>query len=156
MIPTSTTSTTRWQILETRDAARSECTRPESLQPQYQYVWSPRYIDAPVLRDENTDADGLCDDGRIYYLRDANFNVTALIDPPATPAGTLRLQPLGVLTIYDATWANIRSDSSYAAGIHTPVGGGIARRDCTTTGTAPITANLGGSPVGIPWGIERE
>ena len=28
-----------------------------------QYVWSPRYVDAAILRDENTDADGLCDAG---------------------------------------------------------------------------------------------
>ncbi len=68
-----------WQVLETRRSS-SENTGPESLQPQYQYVWSPRYIDAPVLRDENTDADGLCDDARIYYLGDANFNVTTLVD----------------------------------------------------------------------------
>ncbi len=68
-----------WQVLETRPST-TENTGPESLQPQYQYVWSPRYIDAPVLRDENTDADGLCDDGRIYYLGDANFNVTTLVD----------------------------------------------------------------------------
>ncbi len=66
-----------WQVLETRRST-SENTGPESLQPQYQYVWSQRYIDAPVLRDENTDADGLCDDDRVYYLGDANFNVTTL------------------------------------------------------------------------------
>ena len=35
-----------WQVLETRESA-SENTGPESLQPQYQYVWSQRYIDAP-------------------------------------------------------------------------------------------------------------
>ncbi len=51
-----------WQILETR-LSESENTAPDSLQPEYQYVWSLRYIDAPVLRDENTDADDLCDDG---------------------------------------------------------------------------------------------
>ena len=46
-----------WQVLETRESA-SENTGPESLQPKYQYVWSQRYIDAAVLRDENTDTDG--------------------------------------------------------------------------------------------------
>ena len=43
-------------------------------------VWSQRHIDAPVLRDENTDADGTCDNDRIYYFGDATFNVTTLID----------------------------------------------------------------------------
>ena len=68
-----------WQVLETRDTT-TESDQPENLQPDWQYVWSPRYIDAPVLRDRNTDSDGLCDDERIYYLGDANFNVTTLVD----------------------------------------------------------------------------
>ena len=68
-----------WQVLETRDTT-TESDQPENLQPDWQYVWSPRYIDAPVLRDKNTDADGLCDDERLYYLGDANFNVTTLVD----------------------------------------------------------------------------
>jgi len=66
-----------WQTLETR-RSESENTGPESLQPEYQYVWRARYIDAPVLRDKNTDTDGLCDDERLYYLTDANMNVTCL------------------------------------------------------------------------------
>ena len=68
-----------WQVLETRDTM-TESDQPENLQPDWQYIWSPRYIDAPILRDKNTDADGLCDDERIYYLGDANFNVTTLVD----------------------------------------------------------------------------
>ncbi len=103
-----------WQVLETRRSA-SENTGPESLQPQYQYVWSPRYIDAPVLRDENTDADGLCDDVRIYYLGDANFNVTTLVDTAGDALERYVYSPYGVLAIYDATWSNLRSASSYAA-----------------------------------------
>ena len=102
-----------WQELESR-LSTSENTGPESLQPQYQYVWSPRYIDAPVLRDENTDADGLCDDERIYYLGDANFNVTTLVNTGGDALERYVYSPYGVLTIYDATWANIRSSSSYA------------------------------------------
>jgi len=50
-----------WHILETRDAD-AEADEPEGEQPKYQYVWSNRYIDAAVLRDENTDTDGQCDD----------------------------------------------------------------------------------------------
>jgi RHS repeat-associated protein len=84
------------------------------LQPTYQYVWSRRYIDAPVLRDKNTDADGLCDDERIYYLGDANFNVTTLVNTGGDAIERYVYTPYGVLTVYDATWANIRSTSSYA------------------------------------------
>jgi len=36
-----------WQILVPRKAT-SENTAPETLKPEFQYVWSPRYIDAPA------------------------------------------------------------------------------------------------------------
>ena len=42
---------------------------------QYQYVWSARYIDAPILRDDSTNGATY---PRLYYLNDANFNVTSL------------------------------------------------------------------------------
>ena len=86
-----------WQELESRVSA-SENTGPESLQPTYQYVWSRRYIDAPVLRDKNTDADGLCDDERIYYLGDANFNVTTLVNTGGDAVERYVYTPYGVLT----------------------------------------------------------
>ena len=102
-----------WQELESR-VSGSENTGPESLQPMYQYVWSRRYIDAPILRDKNTDADGLCDDERLYYLGDANFNVTTLVNTGGDAVERYVYSPYGVLTIYDATWSNTRSASSYA------------------------------------------
>jgi len=101
-----------WQVMEMRRST-VENTGPESLQPEYQYVWSLRYIDAPVLRDKNADGDSLCDDDRIYYLDDANFNVTTIVDTGGDALERYVYSPYGVLTIYDATWSNIRSDSSY-------------------------------------------
>ncbi|HYW78279.1 MAG TPA: hypothetical protein VE890_01840, partial [Thermoguttaceae bacterium] len=65
------------QVIETRQATDSS--PPESMQPKYQNIWSPRYIDSLILRDENTDTDGQCDDARIFYLADANYNVTAVV-----------------------------------------------------------------------------
>jgi len=65
-----------------------------------------------VPRDENTDSDSLCDD-RIYHLDDANFNVTTIVDTGSDALERYVYSPYGVLTIYDATWSNIRSDSSY-------------------------------------------
>jgi RHS repeat-associated protein len=83
------------------------------LQPEYQYVWSPRYIDAAVLRDENTDADGLCDDERIYYLNDANFNVTALVDTGGDAIERYLYEPYGELTVMDGSFG-ARASSAYA------------------------------------------
>ena len=45
----------------------------------YQYVWSPRYIDAPILRDTLNAAARPSTAQRIFYLGDANYNVTALV-----------------------------------------------------------------------------
>ena len=50
----------------------------------------------------------------IYYLGDANFNVTTLVNTGGDALERYVYSPYGVLTIYDATWANVRSTSSYA------------------------------------------
>jgi len=101
-----------WQILETRDTT-TESAQAETLQPKYQYIWSPRYIDAAILRDENTDQDSLCDDERLYYLADANFNVTTLLDTSGDAVERYIYDPYGTVTIYDATWSSTRGTSSY-------------------------------------------
>ncbi len=102
-----------WQILETLQSDTPSA-QPETLQPKHQFVWSQRYIDAAVLRDENAGANGLCDDDRLYYVNDANFNVTALLDTAGDALERYVYSPYGVATIYDATWTNTRSTSSYA------------------------------------------
>ena len=101
------------QILETRQTDTPSA-QPETLQPKQQHVWSQRYIDSAVLRDEDTGANGLCDDQRLYYLNDANFNVTALLDTNGHAVERYVYSPYGVLTIYDATWTNPRSTSTHA------------------------------------------
>jgi RHS repeat-associated protein len=102
-----------WQVLETRDTT-TESDQPENLQPDWQYIWSPRYIDAPVLRDRNIDTDGLCDDERIYFLNDANFNVTTLVDTGGDAVERYLYDAYGRATMYDDPWANVLSASSYA------------------------------------------
>jgi len=97
-----------WQLLETRVGAGA----PESLQPKYQYVWSLRYIDAPVCRDKNTDDDGLCDDERLHFTNDANMNVTALLDTDGTVLERYAYDPYGKPSFFDANWQP-RSASAY-------------------------------------------
>lgn len=89
-----------WQILETRDADDVD-DEPEDIQPEYQYVWSLRYIDAPVLRDKNTDEDDLCDDQRLYFTNDANMNVTALVGDDGTVLERYLYDPYGKVTVLD-------------------------------------------------------
>jgi RHS repeat-associated protein len=62
-----------WQVLEERDNAM-----PATLE-RSQYVWSPVYVDALVLRDRDPNGTGRFDE-RLYVQQDANWNVTAVID----------------------------------------------------------------------------
>ena len=46
---------------------------------RYQYIWSARYIDAPICRD-TLDGNGTVNlNDRMYYLGDANYNVTEVV-----------------------------------------------------------------------------
>ncbi|MEM8875272.1 MAG: RHS repeat-associated core domain-containing protein [Planctomycetota bacterium] len=96
-----------WQVLETRN---------DSGNPTDQYVWSPVYIDAMVLRD----SDGAMDDDatdltqhadkRHYVQHDANFNITAvaelqnrgLSNETATVVERYLYDPYGTRTVLDA------------------------------------------------------
>jgi RHS repeat-associated protein len=93
-----------WQVLETRSTATAGA-EPETLQPEYQYVWSLRYVDSPVLRDKNTDANDLCDDERLYFTTDANHNVTALVDTSGAAVERYVYDPYGNVTTYNGTWS---------------------------------------------------
>ena len=72
-----------WQVLEVRrDGGKTRSGSPLS-EPtlattlRQQYVWSPRYIDSPILRDRDSAAGGDLGktgsglDERLYYLTDA-------------------------------------------------------------------------------------
>ena len=76
-----------------------------------QYVWSPVYVDALVLRDRDTDANGSLDERR-WVQQDANWNVTALLDNSGAVVERYAYDPYGNFTIYDASWTS-RSSSSY-------------------------------------------
>jgi len=109
-----------WQVLETRKTT-GEDDAPDGAQPEHQYVWSARYIDAPVLRDENKDGDGDCIDGsdeRLYYLTDANMNVTALVSTSGTVVERYRYDPYGQVEVLDADFsADADGKSDYANAI---------------------------------------
>ena len=97
------------QVVETR----------ENGDIQYQYVWSARYIDAPICRD-TLDSSGNVESpttGRIYYLGDANYNVTAVVQYSTTDsawqvAERYTYDPYGIVTIYKPDWSGTRTSSS--------------------------------------------
>jgi RHS repeat-associated protein len=103
-----------WQLLETRKTTDPEA-HPETLNPEYQFIWSLRYIDAPVLRDENKNGDGDCtdpEDERLFFTNDANMNVTALIGTDGTVLERYAYTPYGKPSFFDASW-NPRAASAY-------------------------------------------
>ena len=91
------------QVIETRegDDVSGEAPVAESLEPKYQNIWSPRYVDSLILRDE-CDAQGdIIAANRIYYLADANFNVTALVDASGNVIERYLYTPYGTVTVLD-------------------------------------------------------
>jgi len=96
-----------WQVVEERKNGSDD--------PSIQYVWDPRYIDAPVCRDEDKNSDGDCTDAatgiqgsnsgdeHLYYCQDGNYNTTSLVDsydgaattprPASTTCGTATTIP---------------------------------------------------------------
>lgn len=74
---------------------------------KYQYVWSPRYIDAPILRD--TYSSGVIQPAeRIFYLSDGNYNVTAILGQVNGQWQVVErydYTPWGVVTVLDGNAA---------------------------------------------------
>jgi RHS repeat-associated protein len=93
-----------WQVLEERWNGVSTAT--------IQYIWSPVYVDALVLRDRSTLNNGTLDE-RLYVQQDANYNVTALINTSGSVVERYVYDPYGKQTVLDANF-NTRSSSSYA------------------------------------------
>jgi len=94
------------QVVETRHSAALSSS-PDSLAPQFQYVWSAQYVDSPIVRDENADADSTCTgaaDERLYYLTDANHNVTSLVDASGAVVERYVYTPYGAATFYNSDW----------------------------------------------------
>jgi RHS repeat-associated protein len=81
-----------WQVVEERYANL----------PHAQYVWSPVYVDALVLRDRDTTGTGTLAE-RLYVQQDANFNVTALVNRSGAVVERYAYDPYGASTAYDPT-----------------------------------------------------
>jgi RHS repeat-associated protein len=83
-----------WQVLEERVMAVTHA----------QYVWSPVYVDALVLRDRDPSNAGALTE-HLYVQQDANFNVTALVNTSGTVVERYVYDPYGTPTVYDGNWS---------------------------------------------------
>ena len=68
---------TSWQVLEERTSANQSSADTVATTATYQYGWDARYIDTPICR---FTLSGGSTTQTLYYLTDANHNVTALVD----------------------------------------------------------------------------
>jgi RHS repeat-associated protein len=92
-----------WQVVEERWAGVTTAT--------IQYVWSPVYIDALVLRDRSTQNNGTMDE-RLWVQQDASWNVTALVSGSRSVVERYVYDPYGKQTVLDANF-NTRTSSTY-------------------------------------------
>ncbi len=93
-----------WQVLEIRES-NSE-TVPAS--PRFQYVWSERYIDAPVLRSDLDLTPEI-----VYYTGDASFDISSLIDESSNIVERYTYQPYGDRKVFDADWNRRNAGSQH-------------------------------------------
>jgi hypothetical protein len=71
-------------------------------------------VNALVLRDRDTDANGTLDE-RLWAQQDANFNVTALVDGSDVVVERYAYDPFGSAAVYGPTWGT-RTSSLYSWG----------------------------------------
>jgi RHS repeat-associated protein len=93
-----------WQVLEERTGGVSTAT--------IQYVWSPVYVDALILRDRSTQNNGTLDE-RLWVQGDANYNATALVNASGSVAERDVYDPYGKVTFLNASWGTL-TGSAYA------------------------------------------
>ncbi len=92
----------QWQVLEIR--------KNGSANPWKQYVYHPHYVDSIAMRryDANTDGD-ITDpnEGEHYYLQDANFNVTAVVDNSGAVKERYAYTPYGEVTVLNPDFSAV-------------------------------------------------
>jgi RHS repeat-associated protein len=112
------------QVVETREAVRSEGVLGPS-DVKYQNLWSPRYIDAPILRDTYSgtgEYSQIQPAERVFYLADANYNVTGLVkyvDSTWQVVERYTYTPYGVVTFREADWDAVGSSANLNTVLYT-------------------------------------
>jgi RHS repeat-associated protein len=103
------------QLIETRSAtftAGDAAPSAVSLAPSYQYVWSASGSNVPMLRDTYSSG-SLVSADQIYFLTDANDNVTAITNSSGSVLERYSYYAYGGVTVYSPTWTSPSTTSSY-------------------------------------------
>ncbi len=89
-----------WQVLEERIGSATKS----------QYVWSPLYVDAMILRDRDYTGDSALEE-RLYVQQDANWNVTTLVDINGDVKERFVYNPYGPFTRLSPSWGSPGTDT---------------------------------------------
>jgi RHS repeat-associated protein len=96
-----------WQMLEDRTVVD-----PFGTCGSTEYIWSPRYVDSPIVSFYQDLYHPQFDNVR-YYATDANHNVTATIDgTTGDVVNRYSYAAYGKATEYDASWSNAAAPTS--------------------------------------------
>jgi RHS repeat-associated protein len=96
-----------WQMLEHRTVVD-----PFGTCGSTEYIWSPRYVDSPIVRFHSDVYHPQYNNVR-YYATDANHNVTATIDAATGDVvNRYSYTAYGKATEYDASWSNAAAPTS--------------------------------------------
>ncbi|MDD4890782.1 MAG: hypothetical protein PHU85_12735, partial [Phycisphaerae bacterium] len=100
-----------WQVLEERLATNVSDPQSPAPDPYVQYLWDQRYVDALVCRWRDTTGDGVIDE-TLYYAQDANWNVTALVNPAGQVVERYVYSPYGERTVLNGEVDAAGADTS--------------------------------------------
>jgi RHS repeat-associated protein len=98
-----------WQVVEQR--------KDGDANPSSQYYWHPYYIDALAFRIYDATLTGT-DSVIHYYVHDANFNVTAILDDTADVLERYQYMPYGEVTFLEPDFDVAASQSSQHGNTH--------------------------------------
>jgi RHS repeat-associated protein len=98
-----------WQVVEER--------KDGDANPSSQYYWHPYYIDALAFRIYDATLTGT-DSVIHYYVHDANFNVTAILDDTADVLERYQYMPYGEVTFLEPDFDVAASQSSQHGNTH--------------------------------------
>ena len=104
----------QWQVLEERVGTSTSANK--------QFVYHPHYVDAIAMRRDASGNDH-------YFLQDANFNVTAVVDNTGTVKERYAYTPYGEVTILDLNFSAVSGNVSTISNEHLYTG---RRRDPET------------------------
>ena len=121
------------QVLEERDRLPASPAAGATAMTQ-QFVWSPRYVDSPVLRTQTTatysegTSSWSSSTATYYYLTDANDNVTAVTDASGNVVERYVYSAFGGVQIYSPDYSTLRS----ASAVGNTLGFGGTQQDAVT------------------------